>query len=83
MDRFPAASLLVLSAEDLFADPAGLMGRLTDFLGLDRHAALDFKAMNVGSNREAVDAGVRAALDAYFAPHNRALSAALGRDFGW
>jgi hypothetical protein len=84
MDRFPAENLLVLSAEDLFADPAGLMGRLTDFLGLDRsRTGLDFKAMNVGSNREAVDEGVRAAIDAYFAPHNRALYAALGRDFGW
>ena len=84
MARFPAANLLVLSAEDLFADPAGLMARLLDFLELDRQpAALDFKAMNVGSNREAVDAGVRAAIDAYFAPHNRALYAALGRDFGW
>ena len=28
--RFPRESLLVLRAEDLFDDPAGLMGRLLD-----------------------------------------------------
>ncbi|HVH03426.1 MAG TPA: sulfotransferase domain-containing protein [Amaricoccus sp.] len=82
--HFPRESLLVLRAEDLFEDPAGLMGGLCDFLGLDRPAGGgDFRPANVGTNREAVDAGVRAELDAYFAPMNRALSAALGRDFGW
>jgi hypothetical protein len=39
--------------------------------------------MNVGANREPVEPGVREALDAYFAPHNRALFEALGQDFGW
>ena len=84
LDRFPRENLLVLRAEDLFEDPAGLMGRLADFLGIDRaRGRTDFKAMNVGRNREPVEPGVREALDAYFAPHNRALAAALGRDFGW
>lgn len=82
--RFPRESLLVLRAEDLFEDPAGLMGGLCDFLGLDRtKGGGDFRPTNVGSNREAVDPGVRAELDAYFAPMNRALQAALGRDLGW
>ena len=83
-DRFPAENLLVLSAEDLFADPGAVMGRLTGFLGLEpTRTGLDFKAMNVGANREAVEPEMRAALDAYFARHDRALAAALGRDFGW
>ena len=74
----------MLGAEDLFTDPAAVMTQLTDFLGLDRsRAALDFQPMNVGSNRETVDPGVREALDAYFAPMNRALFAALGRAFDW
>ena len=82
--HFPRESLLVLRAEDLFEDPAGLMGGLCDFLGLDRLAGGgDFRPANVGTNREAVDEAVRAELDAYFAPMNRALYAALGRDFGW
>jgi hypothetical protein len=82
--HFPRENLLVLRAEDLFEDPVGLMVRLYDFLGLDRsRTALDFKPMNVGSNRETVDPGVREALDAYFAPMNQALYSALGRDFGW
>jgi hypothetical protein len=82
--HFPTENLLVLRAEDLFEDPAGLMGGLCDFLGLDRpKGGGDFRAANVGSNREEVDFGVRAELDAYFAPMNRALNAALGRDFGW
>jgi hypothetical protein len=82
--RFPRENLLVLRAEGLFEDPSGLMARLLDFLELDRgRTALDFKPMNVGGNREAVDPATRARLDAYFAPLNRALYAALGEDFGW
>jgi Sulfotransferase domain len=81
---FPRENLLVLRAEDLFEDPAGLMGGLCDFLGLERpHGQGDFRPANVGSNREQVEPGVRAELDAYFAPLNQALYAALGRDFGW
>ena len=97
-DLFPRESLLVLRAEDLFADPAGQMDRLADFLGIDRIRSAgggktgggrtgggktDFRPMNVGGNREVVDDGVRAALDAYFAPHNRALAEYFGQDFGW
>jgi hypothetical protein len=82
--RFPRENLLVLRSEDLFDDPAGLMARLFDFLELDRtRTAFAFKPLHVGSNREAVDPEVRAALDAHFAPLNRALYAAVGRDFGW
>jgi hypothetical protein len=81
--RFPADRLLVLRAEDLFEDPAGLMRRLYAFLGLEMPRGGDFRPVHVGGNREAVDPGVRAELDAYFAPHNRALAAALGQDFGW
>ncbi|MBB5224416.1 hypothetical protein HNP73_004386 [Amaricoccus macauensis] len=82
--HFPRENLLVLRAEDLFEDPAGLMGGLCDFLGLDRtRSGEDFRPANVGSNREEVDPGVRAELEAYFAPMNQALYAALGRDFGW
>jgi sulfotransferase family protein len=81
--RFPRENLLVLRAEDLFEDPAGLMDRLADFLGIDRVPQAGFGAANVGANRAPVDPEVRAALDAYFAPHNRALAEALGQDFGW
>jgi hypothetical protein len=85
---FPRENLLVLRAEDLFEDPAGQMAVLADFLGIDpapgRAGGDDgFRPINVGNNRDAVDPAVRAALDAYFAPHNRALAEALGRDFGW
>jgi hypothetical protein len=83
-DLFPRENLLVLRAEDLFADPVGQMGLLADFLGIDGTLGrVDFKPMNVGRNREAIADGTREMLDAYFAPHNRALSEAFGRDFGW
>lgn len=82
--HFPRESLLVLRAEDLFEDPGGLLAGLCDFLGLDRPTGGgDFRPENVGSNREAVDPGVRAELDAHFAPLNRALETALGRELGW
>jgi hypothetical protein len=85
MDLFPPENLLVLRAEDLFADPAGQMAVVAGFLGIDPALGrTDFRPMNVGGSREAaVDPAVRAELDAYFAPHNRALAEALGRDFGW
>jgi hypothetical protein len=84
LGHFPPERLLVLTAEELFADPAGVMRRLCDFLGLDPgRGRVDFKAMNVGGNREAVEPAVRAGLDAYFAPLNRALYARLGRHLGW
>ena len=82
--QFGRESLLVLRAEDLFEDPAGLMRRLFEFLGLDPAAGPGgYEPVHVGGNREAVDPGVRAALEAHFAPHNRTLYAALGRDMGW
>lgn len=81
---FPPENLLVLRAEDLFADPAGQMEILARFLGIDPALGrADFRPVNVGGNRETVDPAVRAGLDAYFAPHNRALAEAFGRDFGW
>jgi hypothetical protein len=81
--HFPRENLLVLTAEALFADPAATMARLCGFLGLDQgQGRVDFRAMNVGANRETVEPAVRAALDGYFAPLNRALYAALGQDFG-
>lgn len=83
-DLFPRENLLVLRAEDLFEDPAGQMGLLADFLGIDRaRGPVDFRPMNVGENRAGIGGGVREMLDAYFTPHNRALAAAFGRDFGW
>lgn len=82
--HFPRERLLVLRAEDLFADPAGTVKRVLDFLGLDpAPAAIDFRPANVGHNRADVDAATVAELEAYFAPLNRALAAALGEDFGW
>lgn len=84
MELFPRENLLVLRAEDLFEDPAGQMALLARFLGIDPALGrADFRPMNVGQNRETVAPAVRASLDAYFAPHNRALSEALGCDFGW
>jgi hypothetical protein len=82
--HFPRQSLLVLRAEDLFADPAAAVGRVLDFLELDpAPAAIDFRPQNVGHNRGDVDAATLAELEAYFAPLNRALAAELGAAFAW
>jgi hypothetical protein len=82
--HFPRERLLVLRAEDLFADPAAAIGRVLDFLELDRApATIDFRPQNVGRNRGDVDAAAVAELEAYFAPLNRALAAELGPAFAW
>jgi hypothetical protein len=84
--HFPRENLLTLRAEDLFRDPAATVGQVFDFLELDpAPGRIDYKPQNVGRNSAiaSVDPLALAELEAYFAPLNRALGAALGTDPGW
>jgi hypothetical protein len=85
--HFPRENLLALRAEDLFANPAGTVRRVFDFLELDTAPGnnIDYRPQNVGRNSAiaSVDPLALADLEAHFAPLNQALGAALGEDFGW
>jgi hypothetical protein len=82
LEAFPAEQVLILRSEDLFHDAQRLVDEVTAFLGLppvpvpvvDRWNYLPAEPMAAATRRELVD---------YYAQHNVALEAALGRTFGW
>lgn len=81
---FPAEQLLVLSAEELFEDPASTLRRVFEHVGVDPGVRIpDLSARNVAANRSDVPPEVEAHLRDHFAPHNAALYELLGRDLGW
>jgi hypothetical protein len=80
---YPAERFCVLLAEDLFADPAGVTGRVARFIGLDDRPGV-FAGLEPHNQHgyAPIEPGLRAELDAYFRPHNRGL-AALAAQHGW
>lgn len=81
---FARSQMHVLSSESLFGDARRVVGEVFGFLGLGADTAIgDVSARNVAPNRAAVSGEVRARLDRYFEPHNRALFSWLGRSFDW
>jgi hypothetical protein len=85
---YPRERLLVLRAEDLFADPARVIRDATDFLGLAPRDPGEFVRRFERHNadeepREALRPETRARLASHFAEANARLYALLGRDFEW
>ena len=81
---FPAEQRFVAASEELFSDPATVVRRVLEFIGVDADFEFpDLRPQHVSGNRTKVEPGVYERLDAYFAPHNRALYEHLGQDFGW
>jgi len=84
LDHFPRDSLLVISSERFFAEPRESLARVFDFLAVDNSFIVgNLQARNVSGNRTDVDPAIYQSLDTYFQPHNAALYALLGEDFGW
>jgi hypothetical protein len=79
---FPPEQLLFIRAEDLFADPGAVYGRVLEFLGLAPHSLGDYKKHN-GYKRTPMDPGTRRRLVEHFAESNRRLEALLGPHFSW
>jgi Sulfotransferase domain len=79
---FPEEQLLVLKSEDLFADPAAIVGRTLNFLGLSSLEREEYSKDNKGSY-PGIDPATRRWLVDYFRPYNDRLYDFLGRDFGW
>lgn len=74
--------LLVLRAEDLFADPARTVRQATAFLGVPPAPLLDARQHNERAYPP-LDPALRRRLAAAFAPANRDLEDLLGRRFDW
>ncbi len=79
---FDRDRLLVLSAEQLFAEPVTVAREAQDFLGLEGRVPGDLSARNARAYAP-IAAEVRAGLRREFEPHNQRLYELLGRDFGW
>lgn len=79
---FPAEQILVLRAEDFFADPGVEYARVLDFLGLEPFTLPSYKKHN-GYRRTAMHAATRARLEEHFADSNRRLVEMLGPSFSW
>jgi Sulfotransferase domain len=79
---FPPDQVLVLRAEDLFAEPEAVYARVESFLGLQPHPPAAFECHN-GYRRAPMNPDTRARLVEYFAEPNRRLAEMLGPDFSW
>jgi Sulfotransferase domain len=79
---FSRTQLLVLDSGRFFTDPAGVLGEVHEFLGVDRRHLVSYPAHNA-REREALRPETRARLEEFFAEPNRRLFDYLGVDFGW
>lgn len=81
-ERIPRERLLVLRSEDLYADPASVVGEACDFLELPRIVLTDSSVHNEAAYPP-MAAATRERLATMFRPANAALARLTGRDFGW
>jgi hypothetical protein len=79
---FPRESILVLSSEKLFADPAAARERSLRFLGLPPHHLTSYPHYNPGRYSN-MDLQTRNRLMDHFADSNQRLYQLLDTDLGW
>lgn len=83
LQTFPGDQVLILSAENLFANPAENFAMLQRFIGFpELWTPSRFKILN-RFEYEGMSADTRARLKEYYEPHNRKLFHLLGEDYGW
>ncbi|KQY55571.1 hypothetical protein ASD30_16920 [Nocardioides sp. Root140] len=82
LDVYPEEQTLVLRAEDMYDDPAGVFARVQEFLGLRVCPDIDLKTYNERS-KPPIDPRTRDRLREYYRPWNQALYERLGRDLHW
>jgi O-antigen/teichoic acid export membrane protein len=75
--------LLVVFAEELFADPGATYARVVAFLGLEPFALASYEAWNRQPSPDRVDPKTRASLAAFYAPFDARLADLLGRALPW
>ena len=81
-ERMPAAQILVIRSEDMFANPQAAVDEVIAFLGLESWRLSDSAARNQAPEGETIIPG-ETELRRFFEPHNRRLADFLGRDMGW
>jgi hypothetical protein len=82
LELFPRDQMLVLTTDDLLADPAGVMTEVAQFLGIPGWTADSYPLENV-STYAPMSPVTREHLAGIFDPHNRRLERLLGRELNW
>lgn len=80
---FPREQLLVLRSEDLYADTQAVFSQVCAFLGVEPWCLPTTKTFNAAAAGKDLPPEAAAELREFFAPHNAALEAHLGRPLGW
>ncbi len=78
----PRERLFVIRSEDFYADPAAILERTLDWLGLPSVIPDSLKPYHLAEYPD-LDAATRRRLAGYFAPHNQMLYGLIGRDLEW
>ncbi|MEP6515420.1 tetratricopeptide repeat protein [Microcoleus vaginatus] len=79
---FPQEQLLIVKSEDFYADTAGIVQQVLEFLDLPEYQLSEYQNANPGSYQR-VNESVRDRLSDYFRPYNQELEEYLGRQFDW
>jgi len=82
LDTYPPTQVLVLRAEDMYANPAAVFEQVQSFLGLRFSSAVNLKTYNERP-KPSMDPRTRDRLAEYYRPYNEALYERLGRDMLW
>lgn len=78
---FKREQLLVMDSSGL-ADPAAMLQRACDFLGLPTHSLRSYERFR-GASYPAIEPALERQLREHFAPHNRRLWTMIGESFDW
>jgi sulfotransferase family protein len=81
-ERFPREQMLILGAEEFFAEPARVFGEVLDFLQLPKWSLPRYEQHNARSYAP-MSPEMRARLEDFFREPNRRLFDYLGRSFAW
>jgi Sulfotransferase domain len=80
---FDRSQLLIATTEEMQQNTASVYNAVTDFVGLPRFSGVNFARFNEGGEKEKMASATREELNAFFAPHNKALEELLSRPFNW
>ena len=89
LEHFPREQLLIVSAEQMFADPLPVLNRVYAFLGISiipatARSMQEWVRTKYSYGRYAdMDEGLRRELAEYYRPHNERLYALAGENLGW
>ncbi len=75
--------LLVLFAEELYADPPATYARVLAFAGLEPHELARYEAWNFQPSAQPMDPETHASLRSFYEPFDRRLEELVGRSVPW